>query len=279
MKAKLPSCLPEETLSLKLMPTEQCNVRCMTCYEDSSVGRMSKKVIQGIKKLITSRLPEIKYLSIEWLGGEPLMAQDIIYDISDHILSVMNNLNVQYVSGMRTDGLQLKADTFKQLLSKEIRSYQISLDASTGKHIQTKHKIDGYGSFGQIWHNLLSMKKVDDDFKIMIGIPVTYGNYSTLRELCEHIKKEFYDDQRFSISIKVIKNHEVENTETLTNRFQEINKLIGVDQSDSSCHKSPNNIVIRADGTITDGFELSESRNSLAKITLDGKIMIHQERK
>lgn len=194
-----------QSLSLKLIPTEQCNFRCVTCYEDPSIGRMSKKVINKIKKFIDVHLPNIKHLSVDWHGGEPLIAKDIIYDISDHILTGIKGRTIHYVSRMMTDGFQLNLNTFKKLLTKEVRNYQISLARPTGK---AKHKINGYGSFGQIWHNILSMKEVDDEFKIMIRIPVTSENSPSLKEFCELIKKGFSNDQRFSICLESINSDE-----------------------------------------------------------------------
>lgn len=249
MEVETLSCAVNEALSLKLMPTEQCNFRCITCLEDSSLGRMPESVVLGVKNLINAHLPEIKYLFIDWMGGEPLIAKDIIYDISDYILSAINKPGIKYVSTLSTDGFQLNVDTFKQLLSKEVRSYQIFLDEPIGKYRKTKHRIEGFGSFAQIWHNILSMKAVDDDFKIMIKIPVTLGNYSTLRELCENITKEFDDDQRFSVSFRVVDNHGVGTDGNLTKILQEIKELTGVDIY--SLSPRPNNIVIRTDGTIT----------------------------
>lgn len=188
-----------ETLSLKIMPAEQCNIRCATCYEDLSIGRMPKKVVQEIKNLINFHLPEIKFLSVEWFGGEPLIATDVIYDISDHILKEIRGKKIHYLSRITTDGFLLNRNTFKKLLSKEVRSYQIILGKFQEKHDETIHRINGCGSYGHIWYNLLSMKEVDEDFNIMITINIKPENDSSTKELYELVRQVFSNDQRFEI--------------------------------------------------------------------------------
>src|ERR1044071_7965793 len=64
-----------EGLQLILLPTEQCNFRCMYCYEDFSGGRMSPGVSEGVKRLIDRRLDGLRSLTVSWFGGEPLLAR------------------------------------------------------------------------------------------------------------------------------------------------------------------------------------------------------------
>jgi len=243
--------ITHRALSLKIIPTEQCNFRCTTCYENLSLARMSKKVVQGIKSLINAHLPNIKYLSVEWLGGEPLVATDIIYDISDHILTETRGRDIHYVSGITTDGLQLRVNTFKKLLSKGVKEYQIILGGVLNK---ANHQINGSGAFGQIWHNILSLKEVDEEFKMMINIPVTSENDSECRAFCGLIKEGFSGDHRFSIMLKPIVN-----PGEIIDRF------------------SPSAIVIRSDGSLTKGtVDSLESQTVIGKIAADGNIIMNQ---
>jgi uncharacterized protein len=54
-KEQIGNCLSNKVQELTLFPTEKCNFRCTYCYEDFLIGKMPKKVIEGVKNLIRSR--------------------------------------------------------------------------------------------------------------------------------------------------------------------------------------------------------------------------------
>jgi uncharacterized protein len=69
------SAWAEDHLHLILMPTEKCNFRCIYCYEDFSIGRMGRPVIEGVKALIRRRLPSLSSIEINWSAvNRPLQA-------------------------------------------------------------------------------------------------------------------------------------------------------------------------------------------------------------
>ena len=71
----------EDHLHLIVMPTEKCNFRCVYCYEDFSIGRMKRAVIDGVKALIRRRVASLSSLEIQWFGGEPTLAHDIVCEV------------------------------------------------------------------------------------------------------------------------------------------------------------------------------------------------------
>src|SRR5688572_26182612 len=80
--------LSDEVLHLILLPTEKCNFRCTYCYEDFSVGRMPSDVVSGIERMIERRAPGLRLLGIDWFGGEPLLARDIVEQVSARVSDV-----------------------------------------------------------------------------------------------------------------------------------------------------------------------------------------------
>src|SRR5262245_50079579 len=101
-----------DSLHLILLPTEQCNFRCTYCYEDFSIGSMSSDTIQGIKRLIDSRLDGLRALSVSWFGGEPLLARAVIEDISEHIVrATADRPNLHYEGDVTTNGYLLDIST------------------------------------------------------------------------------------------------------------------------------------------------------------------------
>lgn len=54
--------LSSDRLHLILMATEQCNFRCVYCYEDFAIGRMRPWVVEGVKNLVATRIADISEL-------------------------------------------------------------------------------------------------------------------------------------------------------------------------------------------------------------------------
>ena len=201
------SGLSNEHLGLILMPTEQCNFRCTYCYEDFLLGRMSKEVIQGIKHLLSERMPELTSLSVEWFGGEPLAAKEIIYELGEYIQQLLyQNPGIQYGGSITTNGFNLRLATFRKLLALGINSFQISLDGPKEFHDRSRLRIDGSGSFDVIWENLLALHHTTDAFKVVLRVHITPENEHSIEFLLEDINDSFGDDERFEIFLKPIEN-------------------------------------------------------------------------
>jgi uncharacterized protein len=62
-----------DVLQLIILPTEQCNFRCVYCYELFDYGLIRQEVVEWIKNLLIARKSSLKYLSVSWFGGEPLI--------------------------------------------------------------------------------------------------------------------------------------------------------------------------------------------------------------
>ena len=71
---EIQTCLDNRELHLILLPTEACNFRCVYCYESFRLKRMEPWVVEGIKRLLSRRAPDLRALSISWFGGEPPLA-------------------------------------------------------------------------------------------------------------------------------------------------------------------------------------------------------------
>jgi uncharacterized protein len=97
-------------LNLIILPTEACNFRCTYCYETFENRKMPRPVVTGIKSLIDRRGTDLDELEISWFGGEPLLALDVITEISKHALHVAKTEGFTFRSGMTTNGYFLDQD-------------------------------------------------------------------------------------------------------------------------------------------------------------------------
>lgn len=294
---KIISLISNRSLELILLPTEQCNFRCTYCYEDFSIGKMKRNIVEAIKKLISQRIDSLDALKIGWFGGEPLAAKDIVYEISEFIQKLrMNYPNLRYLSDMTTNGFQLKEEIFRKLNSLDVTSFQVSLDGTEEMHNKTRKRMNGEGSFRTIWNNLLAIKNTDLDFSIVLRIHITPENLDDIYKLVDLIKADFGYDNRFTVFFKAIENLGGPNTGTFkvlrgkdkgeimqqlylhlgdTMRPKKIN-----DNGPYVCYAAKtNSLVIRADGKIGKcTVALSDDRNSLGILRDDGSIEIASDK-
>ena len=118
--------ISDKLFELILLPTEQCNFRCIYCYEDFSIGRMKPEIISGIKALLEKRCQNLNYLNLSWFGGEPLVAKDIVLDISEYAMSLSSKYtHLHYSGSMTTNAYLLNLNTASALANVGVRHYQI----------------------------------------------------------------------------------------------------------------------------------------------------------
>lgn len=98
LQVVIQSSISNDALHLIILPTEACNFRCVYCYETFKYNRIKAGVIEGIKNLISIRIPDLKYLHISWFGGEPLLTLDVIENISGHILTLFRGESEMSIS-------------------------------------------------------------------------------------------------------------------------------------------------------------------------------------
>lgn len=292
-----------ESYELILYPTEQCNFRCVYCYEDFEIGRMSNDVIEGIKSLIEKCMPKIKSLRLSWFGGEPLLAYSIIENISNFALLNGQGRDINVNGNMTTNGYLLTVDMMRKLLALKVTHYQISLDGEKNEHDKTRKKANGEGSFDSIMQNLLNLKQTDLEFNIMLRIHVTKSNYFSVERLAVFLKENFLKDKRFTILIKPVKNYGGPNASAVSNEFalgreasfddmsKALYELAGVNNgvnmeapNESNkfqvCYAAlPNSYAIRADGRVQKcTVALDSDANTLGRISRDGSMSLDSEK-
>lgn len=292
-KKFIPQLLTNQNLELILFPTEQCNFRCTYCYEDFSIGKMHDDVVQGVKNLISKRIKELRNLKISWFGGEPLVAKDIVYSVSNYAKELCDENSVNFIAGMTTNGFLLKYNTLIKLFDCGVKSFQISLDGPREMHNQTRLRIDKSGSFDAIWENLIAIQNTCLPVTVTLRIHVTPLNYPTLFLLMEDIKRQFGGDERFKIFFKAISDLGGPNTKLFTTLDYAKQKSIIADLQAAIdgklaivSHKNTeipyvcyaaygNSFAIRADGRVGKcTVALDSPANTVGRILPDGTLRL-----
>ncbi len=132
-------------LTFTIAPTLRCNFACTYCYEqpvgnqnkrDGQHAFMPENVQQALLKFIERAAKTVNSFCIIWYGGEPLLAKEIIFDISKKIIDITEENKIVYFAGMVTNGylLTVDPDIVQKLKDSRIKTLQITLDGPPELH-------------------------------------------------------------------------------------------------------------------------------------------------
>lgn len=294
---QLATSIATNILNLYIMPMEQCFFGCICCYDDTHQSKMNPHIVKGIKEFIKLRFLELQQLRINWLGGEPLAASDIVVEISQYVKSLLSESDCRYNFCVTTNGYHLDVKKFLTLLNSGIYSYQITLDGPRNKHeFSLKHR-EKNALLNRVWVNLNEIKQLYHDFEIILRIQVTPENYPLMNEFIIQIISNFNNDSRFKIFFKISDNlssthagmFSILGNKTKTEIIDRLTKYVGKDMAiyevaanDQAyiCYAASQNAwVIRANGTLAKcTVALKDERNAVGRINSNGKLSLDQNK-
>jgi uncharacterized protein len=283
-------------LHLVILPTEGCNFRCVYCYEDFALSRMSPSVVSGVERLLTARFPELERLDVSWFGGEPLLASDIMVTILEHVAELRaNHPETAFVSDVTTNAYQLDGELLRRLVGLGVQTFQITLDGTGPAHDLKRRRADGRGTFDVIWSNLMTMRASDVPFEAMLRLHVDRTNREDMARLLDECGGAFRDDPRFAFFIRPLSRlggaQDARLPSLDTREAPEVlaalkNHAIGLGlrlwegaNAEPVCYAArPNSLVIRADGRINKcTVALRDPRNTVGHLHADGTVSLDRD--
>lgn len=290
---RIPELLGNRFLNLIIFPTEKCNLRCSYCYEDFKIGKMSHEIINGVKNLINLRASTLEMLEISWFGGEPLLAKEIIYEISSHVKTLKSKFpKFNYRGNITTNGVFLDLQTAEKLILHDISFFQITLDGDQELHDKTANS----KCFEKIWNNLIAFKNSDLGAHIELRVHYSPETWENLDGLIQKINNEFSTDQRFSFYFKSIEHYGGKNDQKTGLFTLESNRLAKSLLEGKLAHTAmiykvpyasnficyaakPTSFGIRANGNIIKcTVALNEDRNLVGNLDESGSMNLNQEK-
>lgn len=175
------------SVSLTICPTMDCNFDCPYCFEHHFNEKMSEEVQAAVvtlsKKLIDAA--SAKAFSVTWFGGEPLLATDVIENLSEKLMALCEKKGIPYRAGIITNGYLLTQKTVDMLDRVNVKSAQITLDGVGEAHDATRHLVNGSGTFDRITENLRNLKI---PFSVCVRHNVYTENTDQVAPLTELVK-------------------------------------------------------------------------------------------
>ncbi len=292
---KLAPLISNDFFELILLPTESCNFRCSYCYEDFKLGTMSSEVVDRVKKLLSRRMPVAKKVVLNWFGGEPLLAKNIVLDISRHaqdLASYRPGLTCKGI--MTTNGYLLDGDTLKELVDAGVSSFQVTIDGPRDVHNRTRlHRHPGKDTFETIWKNLLAVRDSGLPVSVTLRMHFDAHSHNRLQPIIEDIRNQLLPSGQFKVFFRQLSRLGGTNDKCLPVLSQEeyqvvldkLHRQLGAE----SCLKKLNNyicyaahansLVIRADATVAKcTVAFRDPRNRIGILKLDGRLEIEHRK-
>lgn len=186
-------------LHLYILVTEECNFRCLYCYQKHRNIVMEKDVQDGIIRYVRKNIRRYTGLQISWFGGEPLLCRDVIKRLSEEFIQICREQHRSYRADITTNGYLLTASVMKELINYKIISYQITIDGLQDAHDKRKRLKDGSGTFDVIINNLMEIKRTIHTKTVTFLIRSNFlkSDLQSLKCCIMKYYQYFGDDSRF----------------------------------------------------------------------------------
>ncbi|MBF0205833.1 MAG: SPASM domain-containing protein [Oligoflexia bacterium] len=177
-------------LNITLAPTTDCNMACPYCYEKNTKRRMGPEIIAAVVNFIKSYCENNRPTTVTliWYGGEPLLELDTIQTVSEQVVQLCQEKNIDYNSSIVTNGVLLTRETAIILKEKcKITSAQITVDGLESVHNRRRILRSGADSFNSIINNIENIKDV---IEVTIRVNVDKKNIEETGKLIHYFSHE-----------------------------------------------------------------------------------------
>lgn len=172
-----------EHLCLTVLPTLDCNFRCPYCFEkEHECAYMTKEVMDAIVEYVKG-FPALKTLGIAWMGGEPLLAMDVI----EYITGEIRKLGIDIHASVVTNGYLLNEDTFFRLVSSGVNSIQVTIDGLKEKHDKRRILKNKEATFDTIINNIKLIVEKKQNINLSIRVNIDRKNQDEFKELKKYL--------------------------------------------------------------------------------------------
>ena len=173
---------------LTIAPTLMCNFGCDYCFQgrDKACGVMSDLVKEAILALVRRAAPSINSLGIAWYGGEPLLALDVIDDLSARLISLSNERSLKYDAMIVTNGYKLTPTVARMLQHHRVAVAQITLDGAEDCHDRRRILLGGQPTFSRIAENLRAVIN-EVPLRIVVRINIDARNSASVEHLLDQL--------------------------------------------------------------------------------------------
>lgn len=189
----------KDDFTLTISPTMRCNFGCPYCFEKKDNLMMSDATVNEVINFAKEYINRAKRFNVVWFGGEPLLATDIIWKLSESFFKIAEENNAEYSAFMISNSYLFDKEIVEKMVKYKINSVQVTIDGPKEIHNQRRfiRKNTSIDTYSRIVDNVKLLCRYDILPKIRINIDKT--NVSHIEELIECLAKENLGNVKISI--------------------------------------------------------------------------------
>lgn len=177
--------------ALIVNPTTNCNFNCWYCYEThNKQAKMTEQTYKNIKSLISNIISErryLKYFSLSFFGGEPLLYFDkAVKPLMEYVRKESEEHNIAYAFSFTTNGYLINKEMLEWFIQFKEINFQITLDGSKEFHDKVRFPNTKEGSYDKIIYNINSLLSIGHH--VTLRINYTADNINSIEAIYEDIK-------------------------------------------------------------------------------------------
>lgn len=188
------------SLHFTILTSESCNFGCQYCFDDFQRSHIKESVIQDLITYAKRNIGQYTEMNVAWFGGEPLLARDSLYTLSEAFIDICRKTSRRYSASITTNGYLLDYETFKRLLRYRVFEYIITIDGTAKTHNASRPLKNGGGTFHKIIENLRCIRDhvKSQQFRIVLRTNITTDVLENLHDYLSFVQEEFGKDNRFT---------------------------------------------------------------------------------
>ncbi len=181
-----------------ILPTTYCNARCFYCYESGiEFTHMTPETAHDLVNYIEAHSTE-KKVSLSWFGGEPLLGEKIISQISKEL----TEKGFKYHSSMISNGIRFDEEMVRE--AKEcwkLQNVQITIDGTEEIYNEVKSYVDvkKESPYRRILKNIRLLS--ESGIRVSIRINLGFHNIEDIRALIRELSEYFADCENVSMYV------------------------------------------------------------------------------
>ena len=175
-------------LTLSLAPTYACNCRCPYCYEqdkDTAASMMGADVVEAAMGLVAHRYAAHPFdrLSVQWYGGDPSLALDVVEGASNQLLAWCDERGVVYDALMLSNCACIDDAAAALLARCRVSSVLVTIDGPRDIHNVRRPTVEGDDAFAHVMGAIDALQAHGVRVDAMINLDkVTMPLYPALRD-------------------------------------------------------------------------------------------------